>query len=152
MSKAIQDRYEFVPEMQEHIKAKHISQEEVLALIRLYKKEKTEEKRDDLRSKVINTHTNLILHLAHKIAKMSRSSVSDLFQSGVIGLMIAVDKFDLKKKNQFHTFAFYEIRKQMQGESMNSMPIQVLPQLRTNCKRYLQIKEIINEKKEISKT
>ena len=57
---------------------------------------------------LLKSNINLIHKLCHK--SLGRGvEYSDLFSSGMIGLVIAARKFDITKKNKFTTYAYYWI-------------------------------------------
>jgi len=145
MTAQTQNRYGFVEELYEQAKASHLPSDEVRALIISYKKEKNEFKRDALRDKIIATNVKLVLKMANRSARISRVPVADLFQNGIMGLLVALDKFKLSKNVKFSTYATPWVRKHIQLSMTDSMDIRIIPQLRTNCRRYLDIKSEDNE-------
>lgn len=74
----------------------------------------TAEKRDEL----ILTYTPLIKYIATRLASRLPPNVSldDLVSSGIIGLIDAIDKFDLSKNVQFKTYAEFRIKGAMLDE------------------------------------
>ncbi len=70
--------------------------------------------RDDL----ILAYTPLIKYIAARLASRLPPQVAfdDLVSSGIIGLIDAIDKFDLDKKVQFKTYAEFRIRGAMLDE------------------------------------
>ncbi len=70
--------------------------------------------RDDL----IMAYTPLIKYIAARLASRLPPQVAfdDLVSSGIIGLIDAIDKFDLTKKVQFKTYAEFRIRGAMLDE------------------------------------
>lgn len=71
-------------------------------------------KRDEL----IVAYTPLIKYIASRLASRLPSQVAfdDLVSSGIIGLIDAIDKFDLAKNVQFKTYAEFRIRGAMLDE------------------------------------
>lgn len=71
-------------------------------------------KRDEL----INTFTPLIKYIAGRLAHKlpSHISLDDLISCGIIGLIDAIDKFDVKKEVQFKTYAEFRIKGAMLDE------------------------------------
>ncbi len=61
------------------------------------------------RNKLINSNLRLVIKIAIQYYN-SRYSLMDLIQEGNIGLMIAVDKFDHKKKFRFSTYSSWWIK------------------------------------------
>jgi len=74
----------------------------------------TAQKRDEL----ILTYTPLIKYIATRLASRLPSHVAldDLISSGIIGLIDAIDKFDLDKNVQFKTYAEFRIKGAMLDE------------------------------------
>lgn len=72
------------------------------------------EKRDEL----IIAYTPLIKYIASRLASRLPAQVAfdDLVSSGIIGLIDAIDKFDLSKNVQFKTYAEFRIRGAMLDE------------------------------------
>lgn len=72
------------------------------------------QKRDEL----IMTYTPLIKYIATRLASRLPASISldDLISSGIIGLIDAIDKFDLAKNVQFKTYAEFRIKGAMLDE------------------------------------
>ena len=74
----------------------------------------TPEKRDEL----ILTYTPLIKYIATRLASRLPAHVAldDLISCGIIGLIDAIDKFDLSKNVQFKTYAEFRVRGAMLDE------------------------------------
>ncbi len=72
------------------------------------------ERRDEL----ILTYTPLIKYIATRLASRLPPSIAvdDLISSGIIGLIDAIDKFDLAKNVQFKTYAEFRIKGAMLDE------------------------------------
>ncbi|MBU0682232.1 MAG: FliA/WhiG family RNA polymerase sigma factor [Proteobacteria bacterium] len=72
------------------------------------------EKRDEL----ILAYTPLIKYIASRLASRLPAQVAfdDLVSSGIIGLIDAIDKFDIAKNVQFKTYAEFRIRGAMLDE------------------------------------
>ena len=78
------------------------------------KKKKTRSPRVPLkeRDRLIEKYAPMIKHLALRIAMRlpSHIELEDLINSGVIGLMDAIEKFDPEKGVRFETYAEFRIR------------------------------------------
>ena len=135
-----QNRFGFVGELHEQTRAAHLSSDNVLKLIRKYKKEKDEPKRDTLRDSIVATHVKFVLGQATKASRISQVPTNDLFQNGIMGLLVALDKFNPNRKIKFSTYATPWVKKYIQLGMTDAMDIKIIPQLRTNCRRYLDIK------------
>lgn len=72
----------------------------------------------DKRDELILAYTPLIKYIASRLASRLPPQVAfdDLVSSGIIGLIDAIDKFDLSKKVQFKTYAEFRIRGAMLDE------------------------------------
>jgi RNA polymerase sigma factor FliA len=70
------------------------------------------------REEMILKYTPLIKYIAHRLAMRlpPHIAVDDLINSGVIGLMDAINKFDPSKKVQFKTYAEFRIKGAMLDE------------------------------------
>lgn len=86
--------------------------EEVIKLIYFYQNTQSVELQKKLKEKIVNHNVRLVLHLATKI-KCHRASTSDLIQEGLIGLMHAVEKFDLNQDVKFSSYASLWIKAYM---------------------------------------
>jgi RNA polymerase primary sigma factor len=64
---------------------------------------------DQAREKLILANLRLVVHLAKKYVRHG-VSLLDLIQEGNIGLMKAVEKFDVERGNKFSTYAFWWIK------------------------------------------
>ncbi|MGV1099954.1 FliA/WhiG family RNA polymerase sigma factor [Thiovibrio sp. JS02] len=70
------------------------------------------------RNELILTYTPLIKYIAARLAARlpSQVSVDDLISCGIIGLIDAINKFDLSKNVQFKTYAEFRIKGAMLDE------------------------------------
>lgn len=70
------------------------------------------------RNELILTYTPLIKYIASRLASRLPSQVAldDLVSCGIIGLIDAIDKFDLSKNVQFKTYAEFRIKGAMLDE------------------------------------
>jgi RNA polymerase sigma-B factor len=59
---------------------------------------------DQLRSDLVVAHLNLVRYLAVKFANRGES-LDDLIQVGTVGLLKAIDRFDLDRGVEFTTYA-----------------------------------------------
>lgn len=64
-----------------------------------------------IRTKIANANLRFVISIARVYA--TNSDISDLISEGNIGLMEAIDKFDIEKENKFSTFAVYYVRRQI---------------------------------------
>jgi len=72
----------------------------------------------DKRDELILTYTPLIKYIASRLASRLPPNISldDLISSGIIGLIDAIDKFDITKNVQFKTYAEFRIKGAMLDE------------------------------------
>jgi RNA polymerase sporulation-specific sigma factor len=65
------------------------------------------------------------LYMAHKIASKyinSYQEYEDLVNDGIVGMLIAIKKYDLKYNNKFSTFAYYYIRNEIRRSFIKDRP------------------------------
>jgi RNA polymerase sporulation-specific sigma factor len=67
---------------------------------------------DDSREKIILAYRPMVFWLAKKF-RVPYNSYPDLIQEGVLGLISAVDNFELARNNRFITYAYYKVRGRM---------------------------------------
>lgn len=89
-----------------------LSNEEVVKLVYFYQNTHSIELQKKLKEKIVNHNVRLVLHMSTKI-KCHRASTSDLIQEGLIGLMNAVEKFDLNQDIKFSSYACLWIKAYM---------------------------------------
>lgn len=94
-----------------------LTQEETLSLFNKYRIEHDESSKE----KIICSNTRLVLSIVQKF-KSRGEDLNDLFQIGCIGLMKAVDRFDLSRKLKFSTYAVWtiegEIKRYLRDDSL----------------------------------
>ena len=90
-------------------KDEFLKREELLKIIRKYHRSKIESEKDSLRDIVVKNNMRLVIKMAKVYAARSNKNPDDLFQNGVIGIIVALDKFKPSKKTAFSTYAFYWI-------------------------------------------
>ena len=99
----------------------------------------------------INSNLRLVVRVAKKYYVPGYNDLLDLIQEGNIGLIKAVEQFDLSKGCKFSTFAVYAINKAIQSASSRSgLPLE-LPQnklaLINKIRRTIELFEEKNNKK-----
>lgn len=121
-----------------------------------YKKTLNPELKKKLKEKIIKHNLRLVLKLANK-NKRKEDDINDLIQEGTIGLLKAIDKFNLEKNNKFSTVAYYWINKKIKdyinkdnnfgyGQNLNNKLRQishVQEELSKKLKRKPNIEEIV---------
>lgn len=83
-----------------------LSKEEEIELITAYQKNKNR----SAFNVVIKAHFKLVLKIAYQIKRHCDHNVFDLIQEGNIGLIQAIEKFDLSKDVRFSTYAAFWIK------------------------------------------
>ena len=75
-------------------------------------KEKSDEISNGLKEEIVLEHTSLIRYIVNRIAVRlpSHIDLDDLHNTGVIGLMDAIDKYDPEKNCKFKTYAEFRIK------------------------------------------
>ena len=68
--------------------------------------------RPELQEKIVIKYLKLVHYLAHRLVSFSTSTLDrdDLYSAGVIGLLEAIERFDLSKDVSFKTFATLRIK------------------------------------------
>lgn len=80
----------------------------------------------EARDKLIVSNLRFVVTLAKKLSK-SHEHIQKLISAGNLGLMTAVDKFDLSRNTRFLTYAAWWIRKEMMDEINNNVSIVRIP-------------------------
>ncbi|MDR1915920.1 MAG: sigma-70 family RNA polymerase sigma factor [Synergistaceae bacterium] len=83
---------------------------------------------EESREKLILAYRPMVFWLAKKF-RVPYNSYPDLIQEGMIGLISAVDNFDLARNNRFITYAYYKVRGRManflqRSEARAPMPVE----------------------------
>ncbi len=75
-------------------------------------KEKYNEIPSDVKDEIVLEHTSLIRYIVNRIAVRlpSHIDLDDLYNTGVIGLMDAIEKYDPEKNCKFKTYAEFRIK------------------------------------------
>ncbi|HYI45650.1 MAG TPA: RNA polymerase sigma factor SigF [Actinomycetota bacterium] len=81
-----------------------LTKDEVRELFRLYIGAADEEEKLQHRSKLVNQHIGLVEFLARRFRNRGEP-LEDLVQVGTIGLLKAIDRFDLDREVEFSTYA-----------------------------------------------
>ncbi|MDR3353851.1 MAG: sigma-70 family RNA polymerase sigma factor [Synergistaceae bacterium] len=67
---------------------------------------------DESRERIIMAYRPMVFWLAQKF-RAPYNSYPDLVQEGMVGLISAVDNFDVSRSNRFITYAYYKVRGRM---------------------------------------
>ena len=81
-----------------------LDREEVRELFRAYQDSRDEEERGELRERLVEQFIGLVEFLARRF-KNRGEPVEDLVQVGTIGLLKAIERFDLDREVEFSTYA-----------------------------------------------
>ena len=81
-----------------------LTKDEVRSLFTAYQGADSEEERDGLREKLVDQHIGLVEFLARRFRNRGEP-LEDLVQVGTIGLLKAIDRFDLDREVEFSTYA-----------------------------------------------
>jgi len=111
----------FIPQLRDMLHQKHASASDILEMVRIYKTTKDESVKEEMREKIIANNSRLVLDMCFRYRKKMSTDMRDLFQTGVEGVLLALDKFDLSKDNNFSTYATFWVRfKVKEGVKLDS--------------------------------
>lgn len=97
------------------------------------------------REKLINGNLRLVLSVIQRFSSRGENS-DDLFQVGCIGLIKAIDNFDMNQNVRFSTYAVPMIIGEIRRYLRDYNPVRVSRSIRDTAYKAMQIKErIINE-------
>ena len=99
-----------------------LSREEVTSLFTKLKDEKTtEDEKKNIKDKIILHNTRLVVFVAKRYVTVAKSySMEDLCQTGIIGLVKAIERYDYTLGYSFSTYAFWWIRQSIERELNNN--------------------------------
>ncbi|MFW6281606.1 MAG: RNA polymerase sporulation sigma factor SigG [bacterium] len=101
---------------------------------------------ESARNIIVSGNLRLVLSVIQRFNNRGEN-VDDLFQVGCIGLMKAIDNFDLSKNVRFSTYAVPMIIGEIRRYLRDNNPIRVSRSLRDTAYKALQIKESLKNKK-----
>ena len=86
-----------------------------------YNKATSKEDKDRIRDTIVKKNTALVLYYANKWAPptMEAAIFSDYVQDGFLGLLKAIDKYDINLGYSFATYAVWWIKQRLRRPSMN---------------------------------
>lgn len=79
------------------------------------------------RNKVINANLRLVVRIARRYIKQPGMTLPDLIEEGNLGLMHALDKFDVSLGHRFSTYAAWWIQQDIERAIMNQSRVVRLP-------------------------
>lgn len=85
------------------------SRDDIVDWFREYSNCRSEEKKELIRNKIVEAYLPLVKKISHGLARRSTDPVEDLIQVGCMGLLKAIDQFDLNGGANFKTYATYLI-------------------------------------------
>ena len=100
---------------------------------------------NDARDKLIHGNLRLVLSVIQRFNNRGES-VDDLFQVGCIGLMKAIDNFDLSQNVKFSTYAVPMIIGEIRRYLRDNNPIRVSRSLRDVAYKALQVRDTLINK------
>ncbi|MFW5995710.1 MAG: RNA polymerase sporulation sigma factor SigG [Halanaerobiaceae bacterium] len=101
---------------------------------------------EEARNKIVGGNLKLVLSVMQRFTNRGEN-VDDLFQVGCIGLMKAIDNFDLSKNVKFSTYAVPMIVGEIKRYLRDNNPIRVSRSLRDTAYKALQMKEQMKNKR-----
>ncbi|SMO47814.1 RNA polymerase sporulation sigma factor SigG [Melghirimyces algeriensis] len=115
-----------------------LKNEEMRALFRALQ----EERDRSAREKLVNGNLRLVLSVIQRFNNRGEN-VDDLFQVGCIGLMKAIDNFDLSQNVKFSTYAVPMIIGEIRRYLRDNNPIRVSRSLRDIAYKALQVRDTL---------
>ena len=104
--------------IKDSMEAPMLSREEEEALAKAW----VEDRDQKAMHKIVNAHRRLVVSMANKF-KNYGLPLGDLIQEGNIGLMQAVERFDIEKELRFSTYATWWIRSTIQDYVLRNWSI-----------------------------
>lgn len=118
-----------------------LTEDEKIALLREYQQTRSKAVRD----KLIKGNLRLVLSIVQRFAGRGED-VDDLFQIGVVGLMKAIDNFDLSKEVRFSTYCVPMISGELRRHLRDYNHIKVSRSLRDLAYKAIQAKEALTNR------
>ncbi|MGM0472218.1 MAG: SigF/SigG family RNA polymerase sporulation sigma factor [Bacillota bacterium] len=94
----------------------------------------------EAKERLVNHNLKLVLKIAHRFAN-SNYHYQELFQIGSIGLLKAIDRFDLEREVKFSTYAVPLIIGEIKRFLRDDDPVKVSRSLKAKAYRINQVKE-----------
>jgi len=110
------------------VSAPNISLEEEKDLFKIIKGEdSTEAQREESIESICRSHIRFVSQMANYYCKRCPVDMEDMIGAGVVGMMTAIEKFDLRKNCKFTTYCGWWIKLEMIRHIQESCPV-VIPQ------------------------
>ncbi len=116
-------------------KLKNLAKDEIIFLLNEYHNGNNE-----VYKKLVEGNLKLVLSVVQKFTNR-KENLDDIFQIGVLGLMKAIDNFDLSKKVLFSTYAVPMISGEIKRHLRDNNMVKVSRQLKDIAYKALKIKE-----------
>jgi RNA polymerase primary sigma factor len=114
-----------------------LTPEEEIALFKKYKEYDDE----NARKKIIEANLRLVISIANEF-RGSKVPLEDLIQEGILGLMKAVEKFDIKRGCKFSSYAHFWIRAMIQRAACEDLVVHLPANITDDIKRLEKIERI----------
>ena len=98
------------------LKSKYMSQNEMTQLIYRYQHCKNPSKKEDIREHIFNNNIRFIRKTAAAHSRRSGIDIDDLFNSGVIGFLEGLEKFNIERGVHFTTYIKFWIDKSIYNQ------------------------------------
>lgn len=119
MSSVLKD---FSPAIRDMLTQKHASSSVILKMLTKFRKTRNKKIKEEMRDAIVSNNSRLVLSICIKSRRTYDADIRDMFQWGVIGVITAMHKFDLKSRNKFSTYAVFWIKHMInQGMAKESM-------------------------------
>lgn len=86
-----------------------IDSEEVKSWLLEYKKADDKKKKKQLKNLIVHVHISLVKKIAQGLARRQTDPIEDIIQVGCMGLIKAIDQYDVSFGASFKTYATYRI-------------------------------------------
>ncbi len=96
------------------------------------------------REELVRRHVNLIWHIVHRFQGRGYDP-EDLFQVGAIGLLKAIDRFDVSRGLKFSTYAVPLIMGEIRRHMRDDQPIRVARSLRELGMRVERVRQALSQ-------
>lgn len=126
-------------------KNKVLTNEETILLIK-----KSHEGQEECKKEIIEGNIKLVLSIANSF-KIKREDFEDICQIGIMGLMKAIENFDVKKEVRFSTYATHLIRGYIFRYLNENNTVKISRNIKQNARAIKKLKEHVfqTEKREL---
>jgi len=85
----------------------------------------TQAQKDSAIEKIVRSHIRFVSQMANYYCKKCQVDMDDMIGAGVIGMMTAIEKFELEKNCKFTTYCGYWIKLEMIRHIQESCPVAI---------------------------